>query len=309
MRVTINWRSTTMFYGTVGIVFLHFSGADAADLFTKAPLAATPAPLGAVDGFNGKVDGFGGSLANRQFYGGKGSFSTPLGDRTSPYGLQIDGGAGRFDHSGFAAIGGHLFWRDPSRGVIGLYGNYTNWDKFGGVHVGQVAGEGALYWGRYTIEGVAGVEFGNTASLTTGDAVNGFLIQSFDVTTRFFDKINFGYYIQDDLKVFIGHRYLGGKNALALGAEWALPIKSGGTQVALFAEGRVGENDFHGVWGGVRVYFGQREKTLIQRHRQDDPIDWSPESLVSISNQYKQTFIPGVVPTPPPPPPPPDGGS
>ena len=37
---------------------------------------------------------------------------------------------------------------------------------------------------------------------------------------------------------------------------------------------RAGEGSFHGVWGGVRFYFGQKDKTLIRRHREDDPTDW-----------------------------------
>jgi hypothetical protein len=272
-----------MFYGTVGAVFLHFSGANAADLFTKAPLAEQPAALGAVDGFNGKVDVFGGSYMNRQFFGTKASAAAPLGDRLSPYGVQIDGVKGRFDHRSFGAVGGHLFWRDPSRGLLGIYASYTNWNQFGGIHVGQVAAEGAVYWGRYTLEGIAGVEFGNSASVITGDTVNGFLIQSINIQTRFFDKINVAYYVQDDLKIYGGHRYLGGRNALALGAEWALPFKSRGMQATLFAEARVGEGDFHGIWGGVKVYFGQSDKTLMQRHRQDDPFEWAPESLAVLS--------------------------
>lgn len=41
------------------------------------------------------------------------------------------------------------------------------------------------------------------------------------------------------------------------------------------AEGRVGEDSYHGVWGGVRFYFGQKDKTLIRRHREDDPTNWN----------------------------------
>jgi hypothetical protein len=43
---------------------------------------------------------------------------------------------------------------------------------------------------------------------------------------------------------------------------------------ALFAEGRLGQENFHGVWGGLRFYFGQKDKTLIRRNREDDPADW-----------------------------------
>ena len=48
----------------------------------------------------------------------------------------------------------------------------------------------------------------------------------------------------------------------------------GKTMTSLFVEGRAGENNFHGISGGVRFYFGQKDKTLIRRHREDDPTDW-----------------------------------
>jgi hypothetical protein len=53
------------------------------------------------------------------------------------------------------------------------------------------------------LQGVAGVEFGNTASGTVDN-----LIQTYDIKTRFFDQVNLGYYLQDNFKVFAGHCYL-----------------------------------------------------------------------------------------------------
>ena len=44
---------------------------------------------------------------------------------------------------------------------------------------------------------------------------------------------------------------------------------------SLFVEGRAGE--YTGVWGGLKMYFGKSDKTLIRRHREDDPIKWDPE--------------------------------
>ncbi|MEZ5890424.1 MAG: hypothetical protein R3D52_09310 [Xanthobacteraceae bacterium] len=40
---------------------------------------------------------------------------------------------------------------------------------------------------------------------------------------------------------------------------------------SLFANGSLLENGDGAVMGGLRVYFGQRDKTLIRRHREDDP--------------------------------------
>ena len=290
-------RSTTAWSGIVGGALLSaapvLAPVLAADI-SKAPQIDVPAP--AVDGFNGKLEGLGGSFADRSIYGAKGSFSVPLGTQ---FGLQLDGAAGSFDSRAFGSVGGHLFWRNPAQALFGVYANYTYWDQFGGARVGQVAGEGEVYLGRFTIQGIAGVEFGNSATFATSSTTvtgipNGTatttttLAEFYNVKTRFFDQINLAYYIQDNVKVFVGHRYLGGLNAAAFGAEAALPL-GGGTMASLFVEGRAGEDDFRGVWGGVKFYFGQRDKSLIQRHRQDDPINWAPESLFSIVNSFGRT--------------------
>jgi hypothetical protein len=79
----------------------------------------------------------------------------------------------------------------------------------------------------------------------------------------------------------IGHRYLGGKHALALGTEHAFTLGNGQAS-SLFVEARLGEGDFHGVWGGLKFYWGQKDKSLIARHRQDDPPVW--DTLFSITN-------------------------
>jgi len=162
----------------------------------------------------------------------------------------------------------------------------------------QIASEGAYYFGRLTLEGIAGVEFGNSASnVTTATSVvlpvGNFVppglsttmtfVQSFDIRTRFFDQINLKYHLTDDWSGYVGHRYLGGLNALALGTEYALPLGHG-VMGSAFLEARVGEADFHGVWGGLKFYFGQKDKPLIARERQDDPPVWSTDTLFSILN-------------------------
>ena len=110
-----------------------------------------------------------------------------------------------------------------------------------------------------------------------------------DIETRFFDAVNAAYYVTDNFKAFVGHRYLGGRHAAAIGGEVGIPMGNG-KMAALFAEGRVGEDDFRGAWGGLRFYFGQKDKSLIRRHREDDPLnDWIPETLHSITNQLHST--------------------
>ena len=214
--------------------------------------------------------------------------------------------------------GGHLFWRNPSQGLLGVYASYTNWDRFGGVHATHVAAEGEVYLGRWSLRTIIGAEFGNSASQSfssvyvtppaigiPGAITTATLVQSYDVKTRFIDQVNLKYYFTDNWQGYVGHRYLAGKNALALGSEIGLPL-GGGVMGTAFVEGRVGSSNFEGTWGGLRFYFGQKNKTLIRRHREDDPLPW--DNLFSIIGNFNQNgsqSVQGLGALPPPPPPPP----
>jgi len=263
----IGWRVGGAAGGFSGVLLVAIS-AHAADMPIKAPMMTDCTR--AVDGLNGKVSADGGTFNDKTLYGGQGSISVPLGCQ---YGFQVDGAGGSFNDTSIYSAGGHLFWRDPNIGLLGVYGSYSRWDQFTGVTANHIGPEGEWYFGRWTIQGVAGVEFGNSASGQIGPN-----ILTYNIRTRFFDQINFAYYLNDNLEVFLGHRYLGGKNALAVGGEWGVPI-GGGAMGALFVEGRYGEDNTTGVWGGIRFYFGQKDKSLIRRHREDDPYDWNPGSV------------------------------
>lgn len=209
--------------------------------------------LPAVDGINGKLavgtvtDGFDANYL-------EGSFSLPLGHQ---YGLQIDGVAAEIDTSLFGSIpvyslGAHLFWRDPSRGLLGAYANVLHVDSFGGLQSYIAGVEGALYLDRFSIDGTIGAQHGDLMS------------------TDFFDDIRISYYPIDDLNLFIGQSYSFGTNSFNYGAEWALPSQSR-SAVSVFAQGATFEGGDHAVSLGLRVYFGQNQKSLLRRHREDDP--------------------------------------
>jgi hypothetical protein len=275
---------------------LALGPAYGADFPTKA--SPSSGCTQAVDGANGKLAGLGGTYDKNSLYGAMGSLAVPLGCQ---FGAQLDGTAASLDDRFLGSLGGHLFWRNPAEGLIGLYGSYTNWNQVGGVHASHTGVEAEWYSGRLTLQGVAGVETGNTASGTVGG-----LPTTFNVKTRFFDQINLDYYAQDNFKVYLGHRYLAGQNALALGGEYGVPLGRG-IMAAPFVEGRVGENNFRGVWGGLRFYFGQKDKTLIRRQREDDPIDWGGDfgGLAHSGSASSSSPASPPPPSPPPPPPPP----
>ena len=220
-----------------------------------------------MSGPNFKIAGFGGSLNERSDFtdfgkglgGAMGSFTMPLAPQ---YGLQIDGIGGTWGGDAFYGTGGHLFWRDPSRGMLGAYGSWLRLDRGGwpflargpGVEVATAMGEAEAYWSTVTFRTALGWEGG-------------------DAKSRFTARSDIGWYATPDLELSIGHRYTGGNNALALKSEWLMPAMAAAEapRVSLFAEARIGENDYRGIWGGLRVYFG-KSRTLIDKHRRDDPV-------------------------------------
>lgn len=280
MRSGILAKAKAIWASAVSLAFLSCA-AQSADMATKAPFVASPTTC-AVDGINGSLGGLGGSFSNKTFAAAEGVITAPLG---CSFGAQLDLRGGSFDGRFIGSVAGHLFWRNPSQGLLGAYANFDRWNKFGGVRDGHLGPEAEIYSGQWTLQGVAGVEFGNSASGTVGS-----VIQTFSVPTRFFDELNVAYYVQDDLQVYAGHRYLGGRNALALGGEWGLPLNHG-VMAAPFAEARIGEAGFHGVWGGLRFYLSEKDKTLIRRHRENDPNDWD-NAPASFFNGQTQTPVP-----------------
>jgi hypothetical protein len=265
--------------------------AHAADISPMPTKAYSLQNLPAVDGVNGKIDGFGGEASHHTFYGSSGSLSVPLGQQ---FGVQVDGLAGSFRGDFLGGAGIHAFWRNPAQGLFGFYADYSHWDRFGGVNAHHFGAEGAAYIGRATIEGIVGVESGSTAT-----GIIGAFTETIDIKTRFFDKVDLAYYFTDNMKAYIGHRYLGGKNLLALGGEWAVPTPVSTTMATVFAEGRVGNSDSSSVWAGLRFYFGQRAKSLIRRHREDDPVNGLGDATSTFGNSTSSTPTPTLGCAPP----------
>jgi hypothetical protein len=234
-----------------------------------------PQPLPAVDGVNGKIEGYGAGANHASgFYGAEGSLSFPLAQQL---GLQIDGGVGSFDHSGTSRGAGHLFWRDPSVGLIGVYGSYSHWDGASsviiprtGANIGRVSAEAEYYGDRWAIGGIFGYE---AVRFNIPAVVSG--VPAFSVPNRFFDSFRVSYYATDNWRLSIGHVYTIGRNALTLSSEYGVPL-GGGRMAALFVCGILGESNTNSVRAGLRIYFGQRDKTLMDRSRQDDPTTYFP---------------------------------
>lgn len=242
---------------------LFSSSVIAADLYVEGN-PNVPTVLPAVSGINGKLSLEGGALDEDGFAALSGSVSLPVGYR---YGAQLDGTVGILEDDFIGSVGGHLFWRDPSIALLGIYGSYSRNDNVDG-DASRIGVEGEYYWNQFTLKSIVGAEFVDIG------------IAAYD-ETDLFAFTDLSYYAMDNLELSVGHRFTGEKNALALGIEYQLDQQVFSSGVALFAEGRIGEDDYKGAWAGVRMYLGDN-KSLIRRHREDDPTDWAEDNLFGI---------------------------
>lgn len=218
--------------------------------------------LPAVDGINAKLS-FGGAVTEPQIYGAAGSVTLPLGHR---FGLQFDAAAAEVVGTAIGdvpifGVAAHGFWRDPSRGLIGIYGSYARADVSGGFDFFALALEGAYYWERFTVEGHAG-------------------FAEDDLGSDFYETVRVAYYPTDSLRLHAGHAYSFGENRFLFGGEWAFG-GTGGMAASIFADGGVDEDGEANVVAGLRFYLGQSEKSLIRRHREDDPTSFGLSALSS----------------------------
>lgn len=237
-----------------------------------ALIAASPALAGgsvamdeprsgaAVSAPNGKIAVFGGGGDDGGIVYGEASYSMPVGHA---FGLQLDGLVGDVDDIGGLVQGAaHLFWRDPSKGLLGLYGSVLSVDS---SDMYRVAGEGQLYLNRISLEGMIGFD----------DA---------DDNDSTFWSGTFAYYLNDNTRAYGGARHSdwrdgtvqGAGTAGFVGLEHQTSWGDGGRAYSLFGEARFGDDDYHAAWGGLRIYFGEN-KSLIRRHREDDPFTVLPD--------------------------------
>jgi hypothetical protein len=322
--------SRNAFLGVSLAAMIAASPALSADLPRRAdPSIPIIVQMAAVDGVNAKLSGFGGWIdrernnlllpgapffqnRNRSqgLFGAAGSLSVPLGERL---GLQVDGLASSARGAFLGGGGAHLFTRDPAVGLIGAYGSVSRNNAFGGVNQVKAGAEAEIYLGRFTISGVAGWEQTRTGGvdfLGTLGGVNLFAVGA--TRNRFFDAVNLSYYPLDNWRLSVGHRYTSGRHQAAVATEYLFHTGTG-TSVAAFVEGRFGQRGNNAVFGGISFYFGQKDKTLIRRHREDDPPNWLLDSMYSGganagggggSSGRRLLGAPTVAPPPPPPPPP-----
>ncbi|NMD08108.1 MAG: hypothetical protein GYA66_09035 [Phyllobacteriaceae bacterium] len=229
-----------------------------------AALACTPAWSAdlsasdscAVSGPNGKIQAEAGSWDDRGVdresqYQGTASLSMPIG---CALGLQLDAGRLSLGAAEALGVGGHIFMRDPQSFLLGLHATYEDWSfdfPATDVVIKRIGAEGELYLGQISLEAWAGLE-----DTQVTDA-------------NLFGKLAAAYYATDDLRLAAGLRQSGGFTSGMVAAEWQVSD----TPLSFTAEAEMSEDESTSLKAGVKFYFGAAQKSLISRHREDDPED------------------------------------
>lgn len=185
----------------------------------------------------------------------EGSVTVPLGER---FGLQIDGVYQDAEDSNIdlsvRGIGAHLFWRDPADALLGIYAETKEYGDVLDSYV--IAAEAEFYRGDFSLEAFAGIENLDTA---------------FGDDDFFTGQVQLAYYMNENARVSIGVSQRFDVTSVVLGAE--AMFDTGEYSPALFVDAAFGEDDTSSVSGGIRFYFGNESKSLIRRHREDDPVN------------------------------------
>ncbi len=291
---------------------LAISGAALADeAVSSLPMLSTitSGTKPAVDGVNGKLEVYGGAGQNNSVSissfpglapqansntvwngigGATGTISVPIGHS---FGAQLDLGSGAFGNRPLGAAGGHLFWRNPDKGLIGAYGDGVLLGGKVGGGVWTAAGEFETYLGKFTGSAIIGVQGANytTAGLNPFEVYAYGGRSALTVPDYFTDIVEAKFYPIDDLAISVGHIYSFGRNAVTGEFEYLLPqFRGGNIAPSAFVSAAYGWNNSSNVMAGIRVYFGNHDKTLIRRQREDDPAaytinNFKPPMLRSMS--------------------------
>ena len=229
---------------------------------TAADLILSPEPIAeqyvdlvlpAVSGINGKLEiDFGGITdPDSATFRAAGSLSVPIGER---FGVQGDVSIGSID--GNWACGGavHAFTRDLSSYLLGVTAGVVVAD---GARLAAVGPEAELYLDRISLEGWAG-----WAAIDYDDVLT-------PNENGFFAIGDVAWYPTDDWRISLGGASILGRESLKLATEYQF---SGlGFPLSGVGEVRAYDTGAYSFRVGIKGYLGDSGKSLIDRHRQDDP--------------------------------------
>ena len=182
-----------------------------------------------------------------------GSLSLPVGDR---FGLQGDVMA-TLSGTGLTYGGAlHAFTRDPSLYLAGITAGVV---VAPGAKIGAIGPEGELYLDRISLEAWAGLAAIDYVNPATPDV------------TGLFGIGDVAFYPADDWRLALGAASILGDNSIHFGSEYL--FRGFGTPLSLTGDARLHAGGAYTLTVGLKGYLGGNDdqKSLINRHRQDDP--------------------------------------
>ncbi|MEG3640419.1 hypothetical protein [Magnetococcus sp. PR-3] len=221
----------------------------------------------AVSGFNGKVEVLGGGVDQEGTALVGGAVAMPLNQK---FGVQLDVVAGEVSANSLLGGGAHLFWRDSDKGLFGVTAMTASIDSYTRTDFQRFGVEGEYYLPNLTLAATLGTQGG-------------------DVDDASYTGLDLRWYAMDDWMLELGGRAADSQTTAHLGMEYRMPLQAM-PGLTLFADAATGNNSYQHALFGLRAYFGGGDKPLIQRHRQDDPINMVFDGVSSSFNGIKNNF-------------------
>ena len=165
-------------------------------------------------------------------------------------GIQVDVLSGEIDPDDVHGIGFHGFLRNSSffGPTSGLFGLTASNIEVARTEARRIGIESESYVGQRTIAYYVGHQSG-------------------DVDDSWYGGFKAQWYLSDDLMLSASVATSDGFQRYTTGVEYQTPLNG----LACFANLATGEDDYDQTLVGLRFYFGGEEKTLIERHREDNP--------------------------------------
>ncbi|HSK40858.1 MAG TPA: hypothetical protein VK943_13915, partial [Arenibaculum sp.] len=167
--------------------------------------------------------------------------TVPLGER---FGAQLDAGVGSDDYYG---VGGHLFWRNPDAGLVGVFGS---WETYDGTDMARGGVEAEAYIDRITLAGRAGYQDG-------------------EVDETLFGRMDIIFYATPNFSLSAGGEFGDDSTLGRARVEWQ-PAFASMPGLSVYADGEFGD-DYARVMAGLNFHFGTAGASLIDRDRRYDP--------------------------------------
>ncbi|MBX3492592.1 MAG: hypothetical protein KF899_06505 [Parvibaculum sp.] len=245
MKPIRNYRTAA----TASVLSILLAGVSGTALAENAP---------AVSKLNGKAalaGTFSDDDTTDELWGGLllGSVTAPLGHE---FGFQADGLVGTRDGDTVAGIGGHLFWRDPANGLVGVTASYLDVNNDGAIpdqSVTRFGGEAEYYAETVTIALHAGIQDGD------------------NVDDGFYGSAIGYWYPNDNLRLNLGASNDPSRDTMGLAGVEFQPGFAAAPGMTFFVDAAAGKDSYVNLLAGVRFYFGD-DKSLKLRNRADDPI-------------------------------------